>query len=222
MAEQKGVPLFLRIASWAARFTLSSLARVKVEVQGELPKDGALIVVSNHISNADPPLVAGWLTPMLGREMHILAKESLFVGPLGPIFRRLGASPVRAGGSDIEAYRVALDILARGEVMCIFPEGTRSATGVMGEAKPGVAMLATRAGVPILPVGVSGSDKFLGRGSRFPRIGTRITLRIGEPFTLSLDQSKPRREAVHQASDQIMTAIAALVDERHRGRYGNL
>jgi 1-acyl-sn-glycerol-3-phosphate acyltransferase len=222
VAGQKGVPLFLRIASVVARFALSSLARVKVEVQGELPKDGALIVVSNHISNADPPLVAGWLTPLLGREMHILAKESLFVWPLGPVFRRLGASPVRAGGSDIEAYRVALDILSRGDVMCIFPEGTRSATGVMGEPKPGVAMLATRAGVPILPVGVSGSDKFLGRGSRFPRIGTRITLRIGEPFMLSPDPSKSRREAVHQASDQIMAAVAALVDERHRGRYVEL
>jgi 1-acyl-sn-glycerol-3-phosphate acyltransferase len=220
MASPTGVPLLLRIAGAIARFALSAMARVKVEVQGELPKDGPLIVVSNHMSNADPPLVAGWLTPMLGRQMHILAKQSLFVGPVGSVLRRLGATPVRTGGSDIEAYRVARDILDRGEVLTIFPEGTRSPNGVMAEVKPGVAMLATRSGVPILPVGVSGTDQFLGRGARFPRIGTRITLRIGQPFTVSLDPSPPRREAMNRVSDEIMAAVAALVDERHRGRYG--
>jgi len=219
--KSEGVPFLLRIAGVIARFALSAMARVKVEAQGEVPREGPLIVVANHISNADPPFVAGWLTPMLGRKMNILAKQALFVWPLGPIFRRLGASPVRAGGSDIEAYRVALQILERGEVLTIFPEGTRSPDGVMAEPKPGVAMLATRSGVPILPVGVSNTDRFLGRGSRFPRIGTRITLRIGKPFTVSLDPTKPRREAMRDASDQIMEAVAALVDERHRGRFGS-
>ena len=215
----KGVPLFTNLAGYLARFCLRALARVRVEVTGDLPKDGPLIVVANHLSNADPPLVAGWLTPLLGRQLHILAKASLFFWPMGPVIRRLGASPVRSGGSDIEAYRIARDILDRGEILCIFPEGTRSMTGVLGEAKPGVAMLATRSGVPVLPVGVSGTDKFLGRGARFPRIGTRVTVRVGQPFTVTLDPSKPRREAMHEASDDIMRAIAALTDERHRGRY---
>ena len=156
---------------------------MSVEIDGELPREGPLIVVANHMSNADPPLVAGWLTPKLGRQMHILAKESLFVGPIGAVLRRLGATPVRSGGSDIEAYRVARGVLDRGEVLTIFPEGTRSRDGTIAEAKPGVAMLATRSGVPILPVGVSGTDAFLGRGVRFPRIGSRITLRVGRPFT---------------------------------------
>jgi 1-acyl-sn-glycerol-3-phosphate acyltransferase len=217
--EKQGVPLLLRIAGVISRFALSAMARVKVDVQGEIPREGPLIVVANHISNADPPFVAGWLTPMLGRQMHILAKQSLFFWPMGPIIRRLGASPVRAGGSDIEAYRVARSILEAGQVLTIFPEGTRSPDGVMSEPKPGVAMLATRSAVPVLPVGVSGTDRFLGRGSRFPRIGTRITLRVGKPFTVTLDPSKPRRAAMHDASDEIMRAIAALVDERHRGRY---
>ena len=215
----KGVPLFTTLAGYVARFCLRALARVHVEVQGELPKDGPLIVVANHLSNADPPLVAGWLTPLLGRQLHILAKESLFFFPMGPVIRRLGASPVRSGGSDIEAYRVARDILDRGEILCIFPEGTRSPTGVLGEAKPGVAMLATRSGVPVLPVGVSGTDILLGRGSRFPKIGTRVTVRVGQPFMVTLDPSRPRREAMREASDEIMRAIAALTDERHRGRY---
>jgi 1-acyl-sn-glycerol-3-phosphate acyltransferase len=212
--------LLTRIAGVIARFILRALARVTIETTGELPKDGPLIVVANHLSNADPPLVAGWLTPLLGRQLQILAKAGLFFWPMGPIIRRLGATPVRAGGSDIEAYRVARDVLDKGGVLCIFPEGTRSLDGVMGEAKPGVAMLATRSAAPVLPVGVSGTDKLLGRGARFPRIGARVTVRIGQPFTVTLDPSQPRRAAMHAASDEIMRAIAALTDERHRGRYG--
>jgi 1-acyl-sn-glycerol-3-phosphate acyltransferase len=216
------LPVLTRIAAAIARFALSAMARVRIEKDGELPTSGPLIVVSNHMSNADPPLVAGWLTPMLGRQMNILAKESLFVGPIGAVLRRLGATPVRSGGSDIEAYRVARGILDRGEVLTIFPEGTRSADGVISDTKPGVAMLATRSGVPVLPVGVSGTDRFLGRRQKLPRFGTRITVRIGRPFTVALDPALPRRAAMEAATDEIMRRVAALVDERHRGRYGAL
>lgn len=211
--------LFLRLAAGLARFALSASARIRVEGLDNVPADGPLIVVANHQSNADPPLVAGWLTPALGRQMHILAKQALFVGPVAPVIRALGATPVRAGGSDIDAYRVARALLDRGEVMCIFPEGTRSADGVLAEAMPGVAMLATRSGVPILPVGISGSDRFLGRGRRLPRIGTRITVRFGKPFVVALNPRQPRRQAMRAVSDEIMRRIAELVDERHRGRY---
>jgi len=217
---RQGVPPFTRFAALVARAVLSVLARVRVEVDGELPKEGPLIVVANHMSNADPPLVAGWLTPKLGRQMHVLAKEGLFVPVVGFVLRQLGATPVRSGGSDMEAYRVARGFLDRGEILCIFPEGTRSPDGVIAEPKPGVAMLATRTGVPILPIGISGSDRFLGRGARFPRIGARITLKVGRPFTVTLDTSIPRREAIQKASDEIMSRVAALVDESHRGRFG--
>lgn len=220
--HRRRLPLLTRFAAAVARFALSALARIRIEAEGDLPQDGPLIVVANHMSNADPPLVAGWLTPLLGRQMHILAKDALFVGPIGAVLRRLGATPVRSGGSDIEAYRMALGILDRGEILCIFPEGTRSPDGVMAEPKPGVAMLATRSGVPILPVGVSGSDRFQGRGRRFPRIGTRITVRVGTPFIVGLEAGQPRRQAMQDASDEIMRRVAALVDERHRGRFGTV
>ena len=212
-------PLISRVAAFLARQVLRATARVSVIGFDTLPQDGPLIIVANHISNADPPLVFGWLTPAVGRQMHILAKEALFVGPVGWFLRRNGVTPVKSGGSDIEAYRLAKQVLDRGDVLCIFPEGTRSATGVMQEAKPGVAMLATRSGVPVVPIGISGSDTFLGRGKRMPRFGTRITLRAGEPFTVELDASIPRRAAMSQASDEIMRRLAALVDERHRGRF---
>jgi 1-acyl-sn-glycerol-3-phosphate acyltransferase len=218
-AARRGVPFFTRIVAFLARSLLRLAARVRVEGLDNLPRDGPLIVVANHLSNADPPLVAGWLTPALGRQLHILAKESLFVGPLSIIFRALGASPVRKGGSDMEAFRVAKGVLDRGEVLCIFPEGTRS-TGALIEPKPGVAMLALRSAVQILPVGVSGTDTFLGRGQMLPRLRTRVTLRVGRPFVLEADPALSRRDATAAASDELMRRIAALVDERHRGRFG--
>jgi 1-acyl-sn-glycerol-3-phosphate acyltransferase len=214
------LPLHLRLIAAVIRLVLSSLARVRVSGLDNVPVDGPLIVVANHISNADPPLVAGWLSPALGRQLHILAKASLFVPVVGWFLRRLGATPVRAGGSDIEAYRVAREILDRGNVLCVFPEGTRSPNGVLGEAKPGAAMLAARSGVPVLPVGISGTDEFLRRGERLPRFGTRVVMRVGKPFTVTLESGLPRRQQIERASDEIMRRIAALTDERHRGRYG--
>jgi 1-acyl-sn-glycerol-3-phosphate acyltransferase len=218
-SARRGVPLLIRLAAALARLVLSSVARVRLEVTAEIPREGPMIIVANHLSNADPPLVVGWLTPALGRPMHILAKEALFVGPLGTLLRSQGVTPVRAGGSDVNAYRSARAVLDRGDVLCIFPEGTRSRTGQLQAPKPGVALLATRERVPILPVGISGSERFIGPGERFPRLGTRITLRVGQPFTVSLDASLPRRHALHAASDEIMRRLAGLIDERNRGQY---
>ncbi|CAN5714125.1 lysophospholipid acyltransferase family protein [soil metagenome] len=221
MVEQRrrGVPFVTRAVAVLFRLLLRAGARVRVEGIANLPRQGPLIVVANHISNADPPLVIGWLTGSLGRRLHILAKEALFIGPVGWFLRSQGVTPVRAGGSDMEAFRSAKAVLDRGDVLCIFPEGTRSATGALAEPKPGVAMLATRSGVPVLPVGISGSDYFLGRGKKLPRLRAPITVRVGQPFTLTLDASLPRRAAIQAASDELMGRIAELIDERHRGRF---
>jgi 1-acyl-sn-glycerol-3-phosphate acyltransferase len=216
---RSGTPILIRLAAAIARIVLSLAARVRVEGLHDLPRHGPLIVVGNHLSNADPPLVVGWLTPALGRPMHILAKEALFVGPVGALLRSQGVTPVRSGGSDMEAFRVARGVLERGEVLCIFPEGTRSRTGQMQDPKPGVAMLATRTGAPILPVGISGADRFIAPGQRLPRLRAPITLRVGRPFTVAVDASLTRRQALARASDEIMGRIAALVEPRHRGRF---
>lgn len=218
MAEH-GLSLLQRGAALLSRVISKCVTRIHVEGLENVPKSGPLIIVANHLSNADPPLVHGYLTPALGRPMHILAKESLFVGPVGAFLRSQGITPVKAGGSDIEAYRTASGVLDEGNVLTVFPEGTRSRTGQLGDPKPGVAMLATRSGAPILPVGISGTDRFLGRGSRFPRPGARIVVRVGKPFSVAIDKSQPRRAAMEAVTDRIMSEIAALVEPRHRGRY---
>jgi 1-acyl-sn-glycerol-3-phosphate acyltransferase len=218
------VTLWTRLVAFLARLLVWVLALGRVRIEGirGLPTTGPLIVVANHISNLDPPLVGGNLAPALRRPPRFLAKDALFVGPMGWFLRSQGVIPVKAGGSDIEAYRAAKAVLDGGGVVVILPEGTRSRDGVLGEPKPGVALLATRTGVPILPVGVSNTDTLLGRGRSIPRFGTPVTLRIGRPFTLTLDPSRPRREALNGASEELMRRISALLDERHRGRYREL
>lgn len=218
--SRSGLTPDTRLVAFLARFLVTSLGRVRVEnVMDDMPPQGPLIIVANHISIMDPPLVGGWLAPLLGRRPRFLAKASLFVGPLGAFLRSQGVIPVKAGGRDVAAYRAAKAVLADGGVVVIFPEGTRSLDGLLQEARPGVALLAARSGVPILPVGISDTDVLLGRGKRLPRLGTRVTMRVGRPFTLSADPTLPRRQALAAANEELMGRIAALVDERHRGRF---
>jgi 1-acyl-sn-glycerol-3-phosphate acyltransferase len=212
---------YIRFVALVARslVRIPALGRVQISEMTEVPSSGPLIVVANHISNLDPPLLGGWLGPALRRRPRFLAKEALFKGPMGWFLRSQGVVPVKAGGSDMEAYRTAKAILDVGGVVVILPEGTRSQTGVLGVAKPGVALLATRTGVPVLPLGISNTDRLLGRGSSMPRWGTPVQMVLGRPFTLRLDPELPRREALGHASDEMMRRIAGLVEPRHRGTW---
>jgi 1-acyl-sn-glycerol-3-phosphate acyltransferase len=218
LSDPPRAPLYHRCVAAVARLCLQALARVRVEGLANVPTDGPVIIVANHMSNADPPLLWGWLVPALGRVPTYLAKGVIFKGPVGPILRSLGATPVEAGGSDMAAYRVAKAALDTGGVVTLMPEGTRSQDGRLLDARPGASLLATRTGAPVLPVGISGTNQFLGRGRSLPRIGTRVTLRVGAPFTLTLE-GDDRRAALAAADDQIMRRIAALVDPRHRGDW---
>ncbi len=216
--------LWQRVLVYGSRLMvwLPALGRVQVEGldrlrQDESLHDGPLIVVANHASNFDPPLVAGWVGPLLRRGSSVLAKEGMFRGPLGALMRRSNMVMVKSGGSDIDAFRATKAVLDRGDVILLFPEGTRSPTGVIGPAHAGVAMLASRTEVHVLPVGLSNTDRLLGKGQRWPRFGTRLTMRIGEAYVLTLDPSLPRRQALLAANRDMMRRIGALVDERQRG-----
>ncbi len=221
----RGWDISARVFAFGARCLVRALTlgRVRVEGLDRLRADprmqGAVIVVANHISNVDPPLVGGWLAQGLGRRLAFLAKEQLFKGVLGRFMLDQGMIPVRAGRSDVDALRQARSVLERGGVIVVFPEGTRSADGVIGEAFPGAAMLAARSDTWILPVGVADTDLLMPRGSRLPRFGTRVTVRFGEPFQLTLDSSLPRRESLTAGSEELMARVAALLPERQQGRY---
>ncbi|HVA86743.1 MAG TPA: lysophospholipid acyltransferase family protein [Candidatus Saccharimonadales bacterium] len=219
-----GRSLFIRLTDLTGRVAMRVLTHVDVEgLDQPLPASGPLIVASNHMSNADGVLVASWITPALDRRVYLLGKREALAWPLiGWGLAQNAVIGVRRGAGDLEAFRAARRVLDEGHVLAVFPEGTRSPTGGLQEAKDGVAILALRTGAPILPVGVAGTNRFWPRG-KHPQPGRPVSMRVGRPFTLtSPEPGTDRRAAQRRATEQIMTRIAELLPPRHRGAYAHL
>jgi 1-acyl-sn-glycerol-3-phosphate acyltransferase len=186
----------------------------RVEARGteHVPATGPLLVVANHSSLLDPPLVGG-ATP---RKLCFLAKAELFRIPVfGTLIRALNARPVRREGSDARALRDALRILAGGEALLVFPEGTRGPEGVIREAKAGVGMLAVMSGAAVVPVYVAGSGEALPRGKAWPR-PAKVRMRFGPPLTFKAPAGEARREHYQAAAAEMMHAITDLHDAVER------
>ena len=185
-----------------------------------VPASGAYIVVSNHTSNLDPPFVGAAIGRHTGRPIHFMAKQEIFHWPLiGWLARGSGVFFVRRGEGDRAAQRIALEHLAAGRPIGIFPEGTRSRDGILSEAKPGVALLAMRSGATLIPVGISGSGKIFPGRSRWPH-RTRVDIRIGKPFSLPHQpDGRLDREAMVEGAERIMREIAALLPGWQQGRH---
>jgi 1-acyl-sn-glycerol-3-phosphate acyltransferase len=214
----------IRTGAFGARTVARCITRVNVEGDPmAIPREGPVILASNHISNADAVVIGGWLTPKLGRRIHWLGKKEMFEWPVvGWMARNGGVMPVDRGAADVEAFRLAQRVLEAGHVLMVFPEGTRSPSGELQVPKDGLAMLALRTNATIVPIGLSNTDHVWKKGSLLPRPGGHATMRIGEPFRLAelLPTGVSRKEAKGLATDLIMRRIAALLDERHRGAYG--
>lgn len=149
-----------------ARTLLGILTGCVVRGLEQLPREGGLVVASNHVSFWDPPLIGAVIT----RETHFLAKEELFATPvLGPLIRSVNAIPIRRGTADLKGLTRAIDALKRGGAVLMFPEGSRMRDGALHPARPGVGLMAVTADVPIAPCYISGSNPtpaWLTRGER--------------------------------------------------------
>jgi 1-acyl-sn-glycerol-3-phosphate acyltransferase len=217
-------PLITSLAL-GARLIAQSVTRVRIEgALDDIPRDGAVILAANHISNADAVILGAWLTKSLGRRIHWLGKKEMFDWPVvGYVARNGGIHPVDRAAADVDAFRTAERVLTEGHVLMIFPEGTRSPSGELQKPKDGLAMLALRSGAPIVPIGLSNTDRVWPKGQLLPRPGGHATMRIGRPFRLAdeLPDGLDRKSAKTAATDLIMRRIAALLDPRHRGAYGD-
>ena len=213
---------FIRTTAFVARSITRSLTRVRISgALDAIPRDGPLIIASNHASNADGVLIGAWLTPRLGRRIHWLGKREMTEWPIaGPFVLAGSVHPVDRDNVEIDVFRLLLRILAADNVIVVFPEGTRSPDGAMQAAKDGVALLALKSGAPILPVGVIDTDRFWPKG-KLPRIGGHVELRVGEAFRLAdaLPDGLDRRAAKGAATDLIMHRIAALLPVRQQGVF---
>jgi 1-acyl-sn-glycerol-3-phosphate acyltransferase len=171
-----------------------------------VPRRGGLVVVANHGSHLDPPL----LGQAIGRPVAFMAKAELFRVPgLGPLIRALGAYPVVRGGSDREAIRIASDRLAQGWAVGVFLDGTRQRDGRVHDPQPGAALLAARAGVPLLPVAILGSHRALGSGQRLLR-PAQIHIRIGTLIDPPASRRRPDLDATTRLAQE---QINRLLDE---------
>jgi 1-acyl-sn-glycerol-3-phosphate acyltransferase len=171
-----------------------------------VPLQGPLVVVANHGSHLDPPL----LGHALGRPVAFMAKAELFRIPiLGSIIRACGAYPVKRGASDREAIRTATARLEEGWAIGVFLDGVRQMDGRVNQPKSGAALLAARSGAPLLPVAIINSHRALGRGRRWPRL-VPVALRIGEPIPAPTSRRKPELEATTR---ELQRRINVLIDQ---------
>lgn len=167
-----------------------------------VPKTGGLVVVSNHASLCDPPL----LSCCVGRPVAYMAKEELFEIPLLKQGISLyGAYPVKRSAADRSAIRAALKTLEQGWAAGIFLQGKRTPDGRVTEPKLGAAMIAAKAKVPILPVSLWGTEKIPQKGVRFPA----ITARIGEPLSPPVSNKREALESVTQKCAEIINTMHA-------------
>ena len=189
----------------------------RIEGVENLPRTGPFILVTNHTSNLDP-LMMGWARGnQVDRVVHFMAKAEMRSWPfLGWLATQSGVYFVRRGERDRAAQQFSLDALAEGRPIAIFPEGTRSRTGRLREGKPGAALLAMRSGAPIVPAGISGTQRIFPTGSWFPR-ASKVRIRIGTPFTLPHQPTgRLDREALAAGTERIMSAIEELLPDEQR------
>lgn len=176
------------------------LFRIKVYGRQNLPKEGGYILASNHVSHLDPILL-GISSP---RKLNFMARHDLFNKfILGWLLRSWGVFPVKRDTADLSALKEAMRKIKNGQAVALFPEGTRSRDGSIGEGNPGVGFLAAKLDVPVIPAFIRGTEQALAKGSKFIR-PAKIYLSFGEQIPLE------RRMPYSEITKNIMQAIRHL------------
>jgi 1-acyl-sn-glycerol-3-phosphate acyltransferase len=209
-----------KIARPIVEWVLRSIISFEVQDRENLPADGPFIAVFNHLNLIDPPL---HIISILPRDSIIMAKEELFYYWPMPLFRMLmdaaEAYPVRRRGTPEErqmAAKYAEEVLAKGLVFGIYPEGTRSKAGCLKTAYHGCTMIALKTGVPLIPVSIRGTEKLKGIGWL---TRPKVTITFGKPFTLPPVQGKPSEKKLKELTEYIMGKVAAILPPEYQGIY---
>ncbi len=208
-----------RIAVAVCRVFYNTFFHWTVTGRENVPQDGSLVVVANHVNAADPVL----LLCAFPRWVTYMAKEELFRHLLlGPLMRSGGLVPVARTGTVQEkrdTMRRAEELLTQGHVLGLFPEGQRDRTGVLLAGKPGAAILAAHSGAPLIAVAVSGTEQMTSLNWLWRR--PKVTVTIGKRFSLSQTGGRISRSQATGLTNEIMRQIAALLPKERRGPYAD-
>lgn len=208
----------------APLLALIRLIGVRVEGEANIPPEGSgVLVVSNHLHNLDPLLIE----IAFPRPLHFMAKEELFqFRPLGWLLRKFGNFPIARGKSDRRAVRHAIATLRHGLALGMFPEGTRSRTMRLSKPHPGAGLIAIQGKSLVLPVAITGSERYPLNGKRPagtpPEPGHRgVLIRIGQPFMLPEIGASGKRLGADEATEIMMRAIVAMLPPDYHGVYAD-
>ncbi len=203
-------PILYHAIRWLAIFVFHIANRVHLKGRYNVPRQGAFIIAANHLSWTDIPLI-----PLhLPRKVVYMGKEEYFNSKLTWLVRFMGAFPVKRGEGDRQALRAAEEQLKKGNILVIFPEGTRSRTRTIAQAHAGMGMIALRTGVPVVPVAIWGSEHAL------KKLGAPIKIAYGEPIVFKPKGKKITREDIDEATATVMQKIAEMLPPQYRGVYG--
>lgn len=203
---------WVNVMTWV-RLIIWLVTQRDIKGRERIPRKGALILASNHMNLADPPI----LTAVAPRRIVWMGKQELFDIPVfGLLYHLFGCIPVRRFQADLRALRRSQEALRRGLVLGMFPEGTRSAGRGLAQAEPGTALLAMRTDTPVMPVAIWGTADVKLPRAFFQRTSVHVV--FGEPFRLAKPQ-RLTKEAVEEGAELIMRRIAELLPERYRGLY---
>jgi 1-acyl-sn-glycerol-3-phosphate acyltransferase len=191
--------------------------RLTIEGRENVPATGAFVLAPVHRSFIDFALVSG----VTRRRMRYMGKDSLWkVSIFGRFISALGAFPVRRGAADREALRRSIEVVEGGEPLVLFPEGTRRFGSTIENLFDGAAYVATRAGVPVVPVGIGGSERAMRKGEKLPR-PVKIHIVVGKPLDPKVNASgRGSRRAVRELTEQLHVELQRLFEEAEKKAAG--
>ena len=206
--------LMYSLGKGLGRFCFSAFGKLEVTGRESVPPYAPLIIVANHVSFNDPPV----LVAAIDRDLSFIGKQELFKDPISSfLMRGFQVYPLDRSGNGVDAVRLALGLLARDRAVVIFPEGRRSPDHALIPGQPGAAYLALKSQATILPVGITGGEKF--PSWRLPIPLCRLRVNIGQPFSLPSMDRNPNRQVLKGLTDMMMLRVAALLPEEYRGVY---
>jgi len=211
----------MNLAYTVVNSSIRSITRILCNVDdGQLvkvPKEGPLIIASNHINFMDISLLLSHLQP---RKITGFVKTETWDNPVMAIlFNLWGAIPIQRGEADAKAFRSGLEALRQGKILGIAPEGTRSGNGRLARGLPGIVLLASHSNAPILPLVYYGGERLRDNINQFRR--TDFHIRVGKVFRLSYVPGKIDRDMRGKMVDEIMYQLAILLPEEYRGYYSD-